>query len=77
MITYDTCTYKLVLGLIWKQKKSQDLGGNRAHGHHNSGVTALPLSYKALGVRWWGVRYWYTSALQVGAYIMDNSSRLS
>ena len=30
----------LVLSLIWK---SQDLGGNRTHDHHNSSVTALPV----------------------------------
>ena len=26
-----------------KKKKSQDLGGNRTHDNHNSGVSALPV----------------------------------
>ena len=40
----ETWSYdKQVLRLIWKEKKSQDLGRNRFHDHHNSGVTALPV----------------------------------
>ena len=30
-----------------ERKKSQDLGGTPTHNLHNSGVTALPLSYQA------------------------------
>ena len=39
-----TLVYKLVLRLICKEKTSQDLSGNQTHDHHNSSVTALPLS---------------------------------
>ena len=35
---------KLVLIMIWKEKY-QDLGRYLTHNVHNSGVTALPLSY--------------------------------
>ena len=43
-----THVYKLALKLIWKEKISQDLGGNQTHDQHNSCVTALPFSYQAL-----------------------------
>ena len=44
-----TLVYKLVLRLI-KEQKTQNLGGNRTHCLHNSSMTALQLSYQALGI---------------------------
>ena len=47
MIKPMTRVYKLVFRLFRKEIKFQDLGGgNRTHNLHNSGVTALPLSYQ-------------------------------
>ena len=57
-----TLVYKLVLRFNWREKKSQDLDGNRTYDHHNSSVAALPLRYQALGSKkWWGISYLYTS----------------
>ena len=42
MIKPMTLVYKLVLRLIGKEN-SQELGGNRTHNLHSSGVTALPV----------------------------------
>ena len=62
-----TLVYNLVLRLIWKEKKSQDLGGNRTHNFK----TPVQLVYQ-LTARWWEVRYLYTSVL--GAYMINSLS---
>ena len=62
--TYDTCIQASPEIGLERKSISGLLGGKQNHNLHNSGVTALTVSYQALGskVVWWGVRH-YTSAL--------------